>query len=85
MSFTDAQPLAPRASLRHRIVNLRRETRALRTGSGAGRWVTQGEQELQVLEAELARMERQPPEPLLVATRILAASPRIGEPATAPS
>ena len=56
MSFTDAQPLTPRASLRHRIVNLRRETRALRTGSGAGRWVTQGEQELQVLEAELARI-----------------------------
>jgi hypothetical protein len=58
MSFTDAPPLTPRASLRHRIVNLQRETRALRAGSGASRWVTQGEQELRVLEAELADIER---------------------------
>lgn len=55
---TVAPPLNPRASLRDRIDNLRREISALRAGSGTTRWVAQAEQELSILEAELASIER---------------------------
>ncbi len=55
---TVAPPLNPHASLRDRIVNLRREIASLRTGSGSTRWVAQAEQELRYLEAELAAIER---------------------------
>ena len=55
---TVAPPLNPRASLRDRIVNLRREVAGLRAGSGSARWVDQAEQELAILEAELASIER---------------------------
>ena len=55
---TVAPPLNPRASLRDRIVNLRREVEGLRAGSSSARWIAQAEQELSVLEAELASLER---------------------------
>ena len=55
---TVAPPLNPRAELRHRIANLRREIAGLRAGSGSTHWVGQAEQELRILEAELAAMER---------------------------
>jgi hypothetical protein len=58
---TVAPPLKPSASLRDRIVNLRREIAGLKSGSGSQRWVAQAEQELTVLEAELASMERSRP------------------------
>jgi len=54
---TVAPPLDPRASLRDRIVNLRREIAGLRTGSGSTQWIAQAEQELRILEAELAAMK----------------------------
>jgi len=37
---------------------LRREIAGLRAGAGSARWVAQAEQELSVLEAELASLER---------------------------
>ena len=55
---TVAPPLNPRASLRDRIVNVRREIAALQAGPGSTRWVAQAEQELRILEAELAALER---------------------------
>ena len=55
---TVAPPLNPRANLRHRIANLRREIAGLQAGSGSTRWVAQAEQELRILEAELASLER---------------------------
>jgi len=55
---TVAPPLNPRASLRNRIVNLRREIAALRAASGSTRWVAQAEQELSILQAELVSLER---------------------------
>ena len=55
---TVAPPLHPRASLRDRIVNLRREIAGLRTETGSTHWVAQAEQELRILEAELAAMQR---------------------------
>ena len=56
---TEAPPINPRIYLRQRIENVRREVEALRKGSGPSRWVAQGQEELQVLEAELAAVERQ--------------------------
>ena len=53
-----APPLNPRESLRDRIVNVRRELAGLRAGSGSTRWVAQAEEELRILEAELAALER---------------------------
>jgi len=55
---TVAPPLNPRASLRDRIVNVRRELEALQAGPASARWVAQAEQELRILEAELAALER---------------------------
>ena len=55
---TVAPPLDPRTSLRARIVNLRREIAGLRADSGSTRWVAHSEQELRILEAELAAIER---------------------------
>ena len=55
---TLAPPLNPRANLRHRIVNLRREIAGLQSDPGSTRWVAQAEQELIVLETELASLER---------------------------
>ena len=58
MTHGEAHPLNPRSYLRHRIVNLRREVKALQSQSGASHWLTQGQAELQILEAELAAIER---------------------------
>ena len=55
---TVAPPLNPRANLRHRIANLRREIEGLRAGSGSTHWIAQAQQELSILEAELASLER---------------------------
>ena len=60
MTHSEAYPLNPRTYLRHRIVNLRREVKALQSGSGASHWLAQGQEELQILEAELAAIERRP-------------------------
>jgi hypothetical protein len=58
MTHAEAHPLNPRTYLRHRIVNLRREVKALQSETGASRWLAQGQAELQILEAELAAIER---------------------------
>ena len=58
---TETHPLDPRTHLRHRIVNLRREIQALQAEPGSGRWLAQGQEELHVLEAELAALERRRP------------------------
>ena len=55
---TLAPSLNPRANIRDRIANLRREIAGLRAGPGSTRWVAQAEQELRILEAELASLER---------------------------
>ena len=58
MTYTEAHALNPRTYLRHRIVNLRAEVEALRADSGPSRWLAQGQEELAILEAELAAIER---------------------------
>jgi hypothetical protein len=58
---TVAPPLNPRASLRDRIVNLRREIAGLQSDAASRRWVAQAEQELRILEAELVSLERSRP------------------------
>ncbi len=55
---TETSPINPRAYLRQRIKNVRLEAEALRADPGAARWLAQAQQELQVLEAELAAVER---------------------------
>ena len=52
-----APPLNPRAELCDRIDNLRREIEGLRAETGSAHWVAQAEQELRILEADLAAME----------------------------
>ena len=55
---TVAPPLPPRASLRDRIVNLRREIAGLRSDSRTVVWVARAERDLSALESELTAMER---------------------------
>ena len=51
-------PTNPRTYLRQRIENVRREVEALRAQPGSSRWLAQDKEELEVLEAELAAIER---------------------------